>query len=190
MNRQGLFTEQGVLQRTLDEIGEDISFLAVAKAAGGAGELLEKFMEAFFDAELPDPDKPRNRMKKPANVPRRKIRAWLNNQDTAPSNPSDLNNVAENISSAYSQYTHASASTCLELYLGSPPYFHIKGLRGTHYVEPYENDLKNYLYRGLVSAGYVAIVIGAEKLYTEIVGFQDVFVDSTGVGDKSRSVTM
>lgn len=187
--QQGFFTEQGVIQRTLDEISEDIDFLAVARAAGGAGDLQEKFMDAFFDAELPDPRNPKKRIAKPAMVPRRKIRAWMNSQSTAPLNPSDLNNLAENSSTAYSKYIHASANTCLELYQGNPPRLHTEGLKGTHFTAVYETDAKNYFYRGLIAIGTVAIVLGADRLYADITDFQDMFVDATGVGVKSRRIS-
>ena len=186
LNRAGLFTEQCVIQRTLDEINEDIDFLAVANAAGGAGDLQERLLEAFFNAELPDSSDPSKRTKKPATVPRRKIRAWMNNQPTAPSNPSQLNDIAENISSAYSQYVHVSANTCLELYLGDPPYFHLEGVTETHFRESYEKNIIDYFFRGILSASMVAITLNAEEHQTEIIEFQDLFVDATGVGNKAR----
>jgi hypothetical protein len=75
----GYVQEAGVLFRTLDEIQEDIFFLATAETNGTHTERHAKYLEAFYaEAVFSRPEGSLD-ISKPNLVPRKKIRAHTMN---------------------------------------------------------------------------------------------------------------
>src|SRR6185503_9262982 len=125
----GFVQEQGVLHRTLDEIGEDITFLAAAITNDTVTELHQRYLEAFFAEEFENDDNPIDSTQKRNYPPRKKIRAYLvrvlgDNE----ANPSQALDAGETIGKAYSGYVHAASPQIMEMCVGSPPTFHIDGM--------------------------------------------------------------
>ena len=73
----GFVQEQGVLNRTLDEIGEDITFLAAALTNDMVTDLHTQYLDAFFAEEFDNPGNPIASTQKRNYPPRRKIRAYI-----------------------------------------------------------------------------------------------------------------
>ena len=73
----GLFQEMAAICRVLDEIGEDIAFLAAAVTNAQKTELHDRYLKGFWAEEFPDPENTFARHEKP-NMPRRsKIQAYV-----------------------------------------------------------------------------------------------------------------
>ena len=51
----GFFQEQAALQRMLDELNEDISFLALGVIFGNTTDLHQKYLAAFYEEEFDNP---------------------------------------------------------------------------------------------------------------------------------------
>ncbi len=177
----GLLQEQAVLHRTLDEIREDIFFLAAAITNDQVTDRHRQFLEEFFAEEFPDPDNPLARHQKPNMVPRRKIRAYINRILSTDPNPSRLADIEESISSVYSGYVHASSPQIMDMCGGDPPLFHIDGMLGTPRMEEHIRDALNYFYRGLISIAIVAKAFGDKSLVDRMYQYLAKFEAATGV---------
>lgn len=172
----GLLQEQAVLHRILDEVHEDIFFLAAAITNDQVTDRHKQYLKAFYAEEFPDPDNPLARHEKPNMVPRKKIRAYVNRVLSKDPNPSRLSDVGETISSVYSGYVHASSPQIMDMCGGDPPRFHVSGMLGTPRMGEYIEDAWNYYYRGLTALTVVAKAFGdkplVDTLYQYIAEFE------------------
>lgn len=167
----GFVQEIGVLFRTLDEIQEDILFLAVAETNGARTDRHAKYLDAFYaEAVFSRPEGSLD-IKKPDLVPRKKIRAHTLSVLGAGVNTSSAASAGESVSTAYSGYVHAASENVMDMYGGSPPHFHLAGMSGTpRTVEMFE-DADNYIYRGLMATIVVAKAFGDAALLAELEKF-------------------
>lgn len=160
----GLLQEQASLHRILDEIHEDITFLAIAITNDQITDRHTQYLAAFFAEEFPDPDNSLARHEKPNLPPRRKIRSYTTKILSTDPNPSLIHDVGETISSIYSGYIHASAPQTMDMYGGEPPHFQLSGMRGTSRMKEHIDDAWNYFYRGLMSVVVTAKAFGDKPL--------------------------
>lgn len=165
--RAGYVQEIGVLFRTLDEIQEDIFFLAVAVTNGARTERHEQYLKGFYaEAVFSRPEGSMD-IKKPSLVPRKKIRAHtlkalgVGANSAAPS-------AGESISTAYSGYVHAASENVMDMYGGSPPHFHLTGMSATPRVLEMYEDTDNYVYRGLMATIAVARAFGDASVAADL----------------------
>lgn len=175
----GFVQEQAALQRILDEITEDISFLSFSVIFGEATPLHQAYLDAFFQEEFNPNDAVVSSQERPM-VPRKKIRAYIDRVSSDPKG-SDKNLAASRtVSKAYSGYVHAASPQIMDMYGGNPPHFHLKGLRGTERHEEHRADIWNYFYRGILAFSFSAKAFGDEDLFCSIREFSDEFVRLTG----------
>jgi len=183
----GFLQEQAVLLRTLDEIREDIFFLAAAITNDQVTDRHLQFLEEFFAEEFPDPNNPLARHQKPNMVPRKKIRAYVNRVLSTDPNPSRLADIDESISSVYSGYVHASSPQIMDMCGGDPPQFHIDGMLGTPRMAEHIRDTLNYFYRGLISITIVAKAFGDKSLVETLHQYLAKFEETTGVNGGAKT---
>ncbi|HWR77815.1 MAG TPA: hypothetical protein VN283_11475 [Thiobacillus sp.] len=176
----GLLQEQASLHRILDEIHEDILFLAVAVTNDEVTSRHEQYLAAFFAEEFPDPANTLARHKKPDLPPRRKIRAYVTRLLSTEPNLSVVHDVGETISSVYSGYIHASAPHTMDMYGGDPPHFHLGSMRGTPRMQEHIDDAWNYFYRGLMNATVIAKAFGDKPLVDTMYEYLKRFEVSSG----------
>jgi hypothetical protein len=160
----GYVQEVGVLFRTLDEIQEDILFLATAETNGAKTERHTQYLEAFYAEAVFSRAEGSLEVPKPNLVPRKKIRAHTMNTIGQGVNVSQALTTSESLGTAYSGYVHAASENIMDMYGGSPPHFHIQGMRGTPRIASYSRSAENYVYRGLMAAIVVAKAFGDESL--------------------------
>lgn len=161
---KGHLQEQATLQRVLDEINEDIFFLAAAITNDQITDRHRQYLEEFYAEEFPDPSDLTARHQKPNMVPRKKIRAYVNRVLSTDSNPSRLSDIGESVSSVYSGFVHASSPQIMDMCGGDPPRFHIEGMLGTPRMAEHIRDAWNYYYRGLTAITVVAKAFGDKPL--------------------------
>ena len=157
----GFVQEQAVIQRTLDEIHEDIIFLAVAVANDTVTDRHQQYLSAFYLDPILQTGKHSDKFQKPNLVTRKKIHAYLrrvSGEDTQSSK------VEEVISTVYSGYVHAASPYIMDMYGGSPPRFMIQGMLGTSKIADHSEDAWNNFYRGLLSTQAVAKAFGDSDL--------------------------
>jgi hypothetical protein len=160
----GYVQEVGVLFRTLDEIQEDIFFLAIAETNDARTERHTQYLEAFYAEAVFSRPEGSLEVAKPNLVPRKKIRAHTMNTIGQGVNMSQALTASESIGTAYSGYVHAASENIMDMYGGNPRHFHLQGMRGTPRVASYSRDAENYVYRGLMAAIVVAKAFGDASL--------------------------
>lgn len=178
--KAGLLQEMAATCRMLDEIGEDIAFLAAALTNDEITELHKRYLREFWAEEFQIPDNTLARHEKPNSPRRNKIQAYVQrilNPDNNPSRISDINQV---VSSTYSGYVHASASQVMDLYGGNPPHFHIDGMQGMSLMDDHVYDAWNYFYRGVCNGIIVSRALGDMHLSKTLGEFHDKFLERSG----------
>ncbi len=157
----GFVQEQGVIHRVLDELNEDISFLAIARTNDTETVLHKRYLKAFFEDQLAENWKPNSQVKGPDIPSRKSIRAYV--KRILGKGVKD-SNAAETIARAYGGYVHAASQNIMDLYGGNPPKFHLGGMLGTPRIQEHRDDAWNYLYRSLVSVIFVSRAFGDKQL--------------------------
>lgn len=180
----GFLQEQGALQRMLDELNEDAMFLAFAVIQSDITELHRRYLDAFYAEEFDVPGKPLESTQKRAYPPRDKIRGYLANIPGMESEQSRQVAAGRSISKAYSGYIHGASPQIMEMYWGSPPRFHVAGMRGTPLFDAHREDLQNYFYRGLASFAMAAKAFGDAALFAKVNDHIDAFVKQAGIEDR------
>ena len=168
----GFVQEQASLQRILDEISEDIQFLAFGVLEGDhKSELHCQFLDAFYQEEF-DAETAIRSSQNRQMVPRRKIQAYLTRTSFSPCDPSGGQEVLRTVSKFYSGFIHAASPQLMEMYGGEPKRFHMCGMKETLNYDDYGWDLWNYFYRGICSCALSAKAFGIEELFNECHEFE------------------
>lgn len=175
---QGFLQEQGALQRILDEIHEDISFMSLAVIYDDITPLHKAYLDAFYEEEF-DADSAFDSTQKRPMIPRQKVRAYIARQEAAALDPSRGVELGRTISKAYSGFIHAASPHIMDMYGGSPPHFHIRGMKGTERQDEHREDLWNYFYRSVIAFALVAKAFGDDRLFSEIQRFSREFERTT-----------
>lgn len=156
----GFAQEAGVLFRTLDEINEDIMFLATAETNNERTKLHEKYLKAFFAEPVFSHPQGTVDIAKSDLVPRKKIRAHVMNVLGKGINVSQALAVGEALGTAFSGYVHANSESIMDMYGGNPACFHLKGMPGTSRIDGYTQSSETYIYRGLMTTLTAAMAFG------------------------------
>lgn len=176
----GLIQEVGAMCRMLDEISEDIAFLAAPITNHELTELHERYFRGFWAEEFSDTENTLSRHEKPDTPRRSKIQSYVQRVFNPTENPSLLSDVTQSISSTYSGYVHASAVQVLDIYGGEPLHFHIEGLLGTPRMNNQDHDAWNYFYRAIGSGIIVARAFGDSSLSKALGDYHDKFLARSG----------
>jgi len=148
---RGLFQEQGMIQRALDEIGEDIGFLSLGVICGELTQRHEEYLDYFYAEEFHDPSDIMGSHTSRGMVGRKKIRAYL---DRAGGINSGTNGAGEIIAKAYSGFVHAASPHIMDMYGGAPPRFDVSGEFRSLRSEEHAADALNYFLRALFSMAF------------------------------------
>jgi hypothetical protein len=165
--QNGFVQEQATIQRVLDEIDQDISFLLLAITVDTETELHQRFLTEFFQEEFDEGLDVVEAPQKRHRIQTKKIRAYIarvqaqmEEQAGGKPNPSRSKQVSDTIANAYSGYVHAAAVHTMEMYGGYPPKFHLNGMLGTPRMEEHANDLRNYFCRALMAMALASHAFG------------------------------
>ena len=181
----GFVQEQAALQRVLDEITEDISFLSFAVIFDDTTLLHTAYLDAFFQEEFDPNDVIASSSERPM-IPRKKIRAYIDRLANGPKGSSKHIDAARTVSKTYSGYIHAASPQIMDMYGGNPARFHMRGMRGTPRHAEHRADLWSYFYRGILAFSFTAKAFGDEELFSSIRDFLDEFVGVTGMDYQSK----
>jgi hypothetical protein len=172
----GFVQEQGVIQRTLDDLGEDIQFLGYALTIPELTPLHKEYLEAFWQEQF-EPEGGGIKLIPRPMTQRKKIRAYINRVGGLP-DPSTANSVGRLIQQAYSGYVHGASPQIMDMCGGNPPTFHLQGLADTSLMSAHARDAWNYYYRGYMCTIFVAKAFGdadlVDHLYKQIETFERV----------------
>jgi hypothetical protein len=155
----------------LDEFNEDIQFLSLGVIYSDLSELHKRYLEAFYMEEFGC-----EKTERPM-IPRQKIRAYIANSQARGPNPHGAIKAGKEVSNIYSGFVHGVSPHIMDMYGGQPPKFHVRGMLGTLRIIEHEEDLWNYVYRGILSCAFAAKVFGHEKMFNCIRDYRDEFVE-------------
>ena len=110
----GFVQEQGALQRMLDEMNEDITFLSFGVINGDITQLHQSYLDAFFEEEFNAETALASTQKRPM-IPRKKIQAYLARVNGLSLDPSSAGETSRTVSKAYSGYVHAASPHIMDM---------------------------------------------------------------------------
>lgn len=175
----GFVQEQAALQRILQELHEDITFLAYSTIFNDFTPLHQEFLDAFNEEEF-DADTAMASTQKRPMVSRKKIQAYIVRKEGSGLDPSTGLELARTITKAYSGYVHAASPQIMDMYGGNPPRFHVEGMLGSERHDEYRHDLWNYFYRSILSFGMAAQAFLDQELFDQIHAFTVKFEEEAG----------
>lgn len=177
---QGFVQEQALLHRTIDELGEDVIFLASAIANGPPTALHEQYLEAFWAEPIPAEGEIVGNVSKPNVPPRRKIHAEIQRALGGAAEPTRAVATMKALHTTYSGYVHGAAANIMDLCGGSPPRFHVRGMTGTPREAEHLNDSWNYVYRSLVAFAFALEAFGDRDRFNQVGAFMQHFQTQSG----------
>lgn len=160
---EGFCQEVGVIQRTLDDIEEDVAFLSIGRCTGEWTERHELYLEHFWSEE------PGVGM-----VSRDKIRAFVHRAGGS-EDPSTGISAARTIFKGYSGFVHAGATAAIDMWGLEPPHFHLSGMKCDPLYGDHLQDAWNPFYRGLTTACFIAQAFGDEQIAEESIAYLKAF---------------
>lgn len=163
---KGLFQEQGMIQRSLDEIGEDVQFLSYAIIFDEHTERHREYLEYFYAEEFDNPSDVIGSHRSRGMVSRDKIRSYINKKLGVEA--SRANTTGKVLTKAYSGFIHAASPHIMDMYGGLPPRFDIKGEFRDFRIEEHADDALNYFLRALFTMAIAAKAFGDESLFVEL----------------------
>jgi hypothetical protein len=175
----GFLQEQASLQRILDEMQEDISFLSFSIIYNATTHHHQMYLDAFFEEEF-DTDSALTSTQNRAMVPRKKIRAYIARIQSKHTDSIPTADASHSISKAYSGFVHAASPQIMDMYGGYPPKFYVRGMNGTLRQDEHRADLWNYFYRSIMSFSFIAKAFGDDQLFASIHKFVIEFENATG----------
>ena len=171
--KAGFAQEQSSLQRMLDELVEDVMFLAYAVIYKDVTELHSRYLEAFY-GEI---DVGKNRRM----VPRQKIRAYLMGYVDPGEQQEDIREAGRMLSKIYSDYLHAASPQIMDMYFGQPPKFHTNGVRDTIRHAEYSDMFINHIFRSIHSFAWASRALGEDTVFSDVRNYARLFERQTGL---------
>lgn len=170
---RGFGQEQASLQRMLDELVEDVMFLAYAVIYGNGTKLHDTYLEAFYEEVSVGRNK--------NMIPRKKIRAYLMNNVDHGEEQEDIREAGRMLSKIYSGYLHAASPQVMDMYFGQPPRFHTDGMEDiAHYAECGDMYV-SHIFRSIYSFAWASRAFGEDAAFTKIKGYANLFAKRTGL---------
>jgi hypothetical protein len=156
---RGLFQEQGMMQRALDETGEDIWFLSLGIIRNDITPLHTEFLDYFYAEEFTDPSDVVGSHKSRGMVRREKIRAYIDRDIGTPQEVARAKAVGKVLTKAYSGFIHAASPHIMDMYGGLPPRFDVNGeFKSFRYAE-FKRDASNYFLRATQTMGLAGVSV-------------------------------
>jgi len=116
-------------------------------------------------------------------VKRKRIHAYIARIEGTGNDQSRNTEISRTMSKAYSGFVHGASPQIMDMYLGDPPHFHVRGMIGTIRMTEYEFDIWNYFYRGIMAFGFAAKALGDDELFRTILMQQRDFEMQSGRGE-------
>jgi hypothetical protein len=166
----GLFQEQGMMQRGLDEIGEDVCFLSLGVIYNDITPRHTEFLKYFYAEEFADPSDILGSHASRGMVKREKIRAYIERHLSSGADAARAKAVGKLLTKAYSGFIHAASPHIMDMYGGMPPRFDVSGAFKKFRYAEHERDALNYFYRPILAMAFAAKAFGDEDLGSSMRG--------------------
>jgi len=177
--------EQGVLQRTLDDILDDITFLTIQNR-NGTNKLGRKYLKVFWQEEFEDGVEPINSNKPRFHISRAEIRKSISAAFTDEIRETGIK-AGGILSQTYSGFVHAAAPHIMEMFDWTEARFSLSGSKDIHLISDHAQDFWNYIYRGFLCAGCAAVALNNTEVAQLADEARDRFEFSSGSSIMSRA---
>jgi len=155
----GFLQEMGVIQRTLDDFEEDILFITLAVANDDMTDHHRQYLEYHWMEEQGEAGANRGQ------VHRKYIRAYVAKH--CGDDPSSMISAGRKIYKGYSGFVHGSGEAIIDMCMTDPPRYFLAGMLESQLYPDHQDDLWNYLYRGLVASTFMARLFSDEVLWNK-----------------------
>jgi hypothetical protein len=166
---RGLFQEQGIMQRTVDEIEQDISFLSLALINNDVTSLHKEFLQYFYQEEFADPSDVVGSRVPRGMVKRDKIQSYVHRSSVSGSELERANEVGKTLTKAYSGYTHAASPHIMDMYFSNG--FDVSGAAKQHRYASHRADARNVYYRAIIAMAFSANAFEDDPLFQTLYAF-------------------
>ncbi|MDC9826025.1 hypothetical protein PRN20_19995 [Devosia sp. ZB163] len=164
----GFSQEAGAIQRILDQLDSDISFLSGPLIGGKREPIHDRYLKEFFQEEFDGADPVVSRLARD-RVPRAKIRAYNVRTFSDPDdNTQRILDVLAFVEGAYSGFIHSAGAHAMDTFDATSGRFLIQGMHGTPFLDDSFVDFRNYLHRSLVAMATAAIALRQRKLFEHL----------------------
>jgi hypothetical protein len=164
----------------VDDFCNEIFFLLVPQNGEKFSEDQIRFLENFFQEEFDRPDDPLRSTQKRNTLPVKRIFATFGKLASGEMNPSDAQELLRTTHQAFSGYVHGAYPHIMEMYGGSPPYFHLTGMLDTPRIPEWQSQLIGYVQRLIIASVLVARKVGLTELEVPIRALLEEFETATG----------
>lgn len=96
-----------------------------------------------------------------------------------PTEPSRFQEILRTIHSSNSGYVHGAAPHIMDMFGGEPPRFHVTWVRDLYRRGMHSYNFWNYVYRGILATGHVALALGTREKCTRALALRDSFERQT-----------
>jgi len=168
----GHIQELCTLQRKLDELHEDILFLALPLLGKEKTTDHDKYLEAFWEEE-PDFRSFAGNQKNRYQLPRKNIRSYLAKITDDDSIDHTSISTSAYLARTYSGYVHGAAPQLHELLNFDTARFQVLGYPSSSLVPDHAHDFDNQFFRGVTTIAFVAQVVEAEPLAKDAYGMHN-----------------
>jgi len=148
----GYCQELSVIQRTLDEIIEDVMFLVL----GLTSEITDNHVIYLDHFWMDSPG--------PSTVRRERIRAYVTG---GMDDPSSANDAGRNIFKIFSAYVHATSVSIVDMCAGEPPRYQLAGMLDNPLYPDHVESIWHSFYSGLLCAVLLAKAFNDDVLMEE-----------------------
>jgi hypothetical protein len=165
---RGLFLEQGMMQRGVDEIEEDIWFLSLAVIKNDITSHHTEYLHYFYTEEFTDPDDVVGSRLSRGMVKRDKIRAYIHRSSLSGAELGRANEADKTLTKAYSGYVHAASPHIMDMYF--PKGFDVSGALKQYRYASHQREARNVYYRAITAMAVAAKAFGDETLFNSLHG--------------------
>jgi hypothetical protein len=162
---RGLFQEQGMVQRAVAEIDEDVWFLSIAVIQKGITERHSQFLGYFYAEEFADPSDLVGSHESRGMLRREKIREYIQRKGLSGKDAARAKAIDRVLTKAYSGFVHAASPHIMDMYGGVSPRADVSGAFKQFRYASQQRDAMNYFYRGVLTVALAAQAFQDDQLY-------------------------
>ncbi len=175
----GKVQEQGIIQRAIEEVNEDILYISLNVTGSAKSDKFDNYLEEFWKEDYADPSDPVG-TRIGRGYSRKGIRSFISRALNQP-DPSTADANSRSIYEMYSGFTHGAAPQILEIYNYDDQRFETEGIRGTNRHLDYIFDAQNSIYRALLSMGLIAKAFGSQDMFDAAIEHRNKFEELIGL---------
>lgn len=160
---RGFIQEAGALKRMLDEISNDLWFLAACKKLDCECKECRQYLDEFWQEEFDQPTAVSSTQKR-HRVPLKSQLKIINRAFASDlGEHASLAEINRTIHYGYAGYVHSAAFHIMEM-IGDDGRYQVPSMRGSYHFRAHIDDAVNHFYRGIHSAVLTAIILEAHDV--------------------------